>query len=231
MIVVIPLGGLGKRFREAGYATRKPFLPLNGHCLIQRVLEQYHTLPHVKLAVVCLDEYRKVFAYAPNLWYGKTLHAPTQGPVETLLHATSILDTEEPVLIADGDSFLDGGELRKALALYQRDDADGGVTIRETSDPDCSYAIVTEGWIERTAEKQVISEWSTTGPYWWKRGRDFIRCATRAMQQGIVSISPVYNEAIQDELRIRAVPVTTFRHLGTPHAYESYRTQHLRPAL
>ena len=37
--ILIPMGGKGKRFRDAGYQITKPLIDVNGKPMIQRVIE------------------------------------------------------------------------------------------------------------------------------------------------------------------------------------------------
>ena len=236
MILAMPMNGEGQRFKDAGYAIPKPFILVNGTPLYQLALASY---PMVQRRILVA---RTPVATQLVVQVGRdipvALDEATQGPLETLLHPTVIplIDNEHELLIADCDALINPDELRWCLTRWRPDGASGGVTVRHTTDPNVSYAELClrraqERWkVLRTGERERVSEWSTTGPYWWKRGSDFVRCGHKAMAGGTTGISPVYNTLIAEEGKVFAIPVATFEHLGTPKSLEDYALRH-RPAL
>ena len=120
----------------------------------------------------------------------------------------------------DCDSCLDEYELKDAIEVFRKCQADGGVTVRMTKDPLCSYAQVdSHYWVSETREKDSFTMWSTTGPYWFKSGSSFLIAAQKAANAQQVSISPVYNYLS----KVKAVPIGSFKHLGTPEAYLAFK--------
>lgn len=217
------MGGTGKRFSAAGYTLPKPLLPLAGKRLITLAIESTSQLTgkHEWIIRESLAMHPLLSGLLPaGCWH--VLGYNTTGPLETVLSARACLDHDEEVLICDCDSFMDAKELADAVEIFRSSTAQGGVTVRRTQEPECSYAEVTnEWWVTATREKDVFSQWSTTGPYWFKRGREFLKAAQQALAHDHVSISPVYNYLKQ----VKAVPVSTFHHVGTPAAYEAYHQE------
>ena len=87
MMIALPIGGRGQRFRAAGYTIPKPFLPLDGKPLVQHAIDSYAALK-ARWVIIYRYEYERVLSYCPNLWYGKSLTRSTRGPLETLLCAS-----------------------------------------------------------------------------------------------------------------------------------------------
>lgn len=230
MIILFPLGGTGERFKVAGYVTPKPLIELNGRPLLQHVLDCYPERLAGQLSYVyalrydMLEPVREMSPRHMSEFY--QVSKPTRGPVETILSNTALisaLSCRRELLIADCDSLIAASELEDALRMFRSTDAIGGVLIRRTDDPACSYATLTDrNLVTQTAEKKVISDWSTTGPYWWRDARDFLRCALIMAAKGEYHISPCYNQLIEEGRKVRAFRTLTFRHLGTPEALESY---------
>ena len=222
MILVLPMGGSGARFIQAGYVTPKPLLLVKGHPLIWWALQSYEKFASLVVAVLRPEHLQAgIQVHLPRSTAIHILTESTTGPVQTCLVIHQLLNTAEEILIADCDSFLAHDEMRSALAIFRSSHADGGVTVRVTTDPMCSYAVINEAFqVVQTAEKQVISSWSTTGPYWWRHGQDFL-AAVHALPQER-HVSPLYNWLIQQGRQVKAVPVTTFRHLGTPADLEAF---------
>lgn len=223
MLICYPMGGTGQRFVEAGYAVAKPLLEIQGKSLLQWALTStrplggsYHYLPRVEVALeMTLDA--AVMATLPKGCWHTVMHQ-TPGPLQTMLEAEGCLSVEEELLICDCDSLLEATELQGALEVFRASQADGGVTIRRTQDPMCSYAAVdAEWWVSQTREKDPFTCWSTTGPYWFKSARTFLVAARKAAAAHHVSIAPVYNYLPG---RTKAVPVASFQHLGTPVEFE-----------
>lgn len=222
MTIVFPIGGRGGRFKQAGYRTPKPFIKIGEDRLVDLAIRSYPppVAGNVHLFIV-RKEYQPEFDFPVE-----TISGDTRGPLETILSsekAVREIDSAEDILIADCDSVIDSEELRNATVLFRQQGARGGVTIRASSNPAYSYARLDEGnWVLETREKDPFSAFTTTGPYWWKRGADFIRYAREAVQNGIFSVCPVYNYLIRDGGRVKAVPTCTFFHLGTPDEFYEY---------
>lgn len=218
-----PMGGTGKRFRDAGYPTPKPLLELHGKRLIQWAIEStsllegsYHYSP--TLDVIQHPAFRVI---PVGCWH--IVLASTTGPLQTLLEAEGCLrGVEEELLICDCDSAMNPQELAKAVEVFRLSGAEGGVTVRQTTDPYCSFAeFNAEWWVSQTREKDPFTSWSTTGPYWFRSADQFWRAAQKAAHAHHVSISPVYNYLAG---RTKAVPVESFQHWGTPAEYEAARS-------
>lgn len=221
MLIVFPIGGKGQRFKEAGYTKTKPLIELDGKPLWQWAEECY---------IMGTDENRIIKIIRANIKsfipFSYDIDRSTSGPVETLLEYPALLNTDEELLIADCDSLIDNEELKAALTYFRNSKAYGGVTVRETDDPACSYAELRGNLVLRTKEKECISKWSTTGPYWWRFAGHFLHYAEKAHRDGVTSCSEVYNYAIKDKKDIIAFPVKTFQHLGTPELLEKYAHDH-----
>lgn len=225
MIIVIPMNGKGQRFKDAGYAVPKPLLPFQGKPLIQWVIG---CMPKDSFLLFVLrkDLVEPMRKEMKGMFGRVVLEKETSGPTETLLQPDVLdyIDCAEELLIADCDSyFKKPSELTYALAEYRLKNAQGGVTVRQTRDKACSFAkINVEGDVVETREKDPFTDWSTTGPYWFRTGERFVTYARRSLEKGHPSISPIYNEVIAAGGRVASYPVETFIHLGTPEAYEKY---------
>ena len=75
--------------------------------------------------------------------------------------------------------------------------------------------------ISEVAEKKVISDKATVGVYYWKHGSDYIKYAKKMIKENIrvnneFYVCPVYNQAISDKKKIKAIEVEEMMGLGTP---------------
>ena len=112
MIIIIPLGGVGKRFSDLGYNDPKPLIKVLGKEIIFWVLDNLNLKKKDKLYIVYNNQFEKFgfeehFAKYPNINFLKLDHN-THGPVETIYKLTNILEKNsknEGLLIIDGDTF------------------------------------------------------------------------------------------------------------------------------
>ena len=120
MIIVIPLGGIGKRFSELGYKDPKTLVKVLGKEIIFWVLDNLKINVKDKVYIVYNKEldnfdFTDHFGKYPYLNFLK-LDRNTNGPVETIYEITKILeknDKNEGVLIIDGDTFYKKDILKK----------------------------------------------------------------------------------------------------------------------
>lgn len=222
MITLFPINGKSQRFKDAGYTTPKQFLRLDGRRLLDLATASYPTLSEGnKTLFIIRPEYEPEFGFGNYI----IIRQDTRGPVETILKSSVIthLKTDEDLLIADSDSFLNKQELVSALGSMRKGRGSGGVLVRRAQAPNLSYARLDRlGFVLETREKDPFSEWSTTGPYWFRHAKDFLNFASEALLDGIFSVSPVYNYLIKNGLSVQAIPVKTFHHLGTPEELSDY---------
>ena len=226
MVAIFPMNGKGERFKKAGFNIPKSLLPLPSGLIAHKVMLTYKNDGWDIAALVSRECTTSSFGdkYVTVPW-------DTSGPLETILSIGSlhVLGKQE-VLIADCDSFFeDPKELWDAVEEFRKSGLQGGITYRKTSDPGCSYFNL--GYLGDTTkegtwevgqdfrEKDPYTQFSCTGPYYWKSWDTFYKCALRAYWNGVTSIAPVYNYLKEP---VRAVEVKTFVHLGTPDAYIKY---------
>lgn len=232
MLVVFPMAGRGKRFIDAGYLKEaKPFLRLGGKPLIQWAIESYPKDARKVFALRGAWSWTKVKNNIPGITLDDmvSINHETRGPVETLLLEPKMvewLSGDDEILIADCDAIISPDELNDALQIFRASDAIGGVTTRSSDDPACSFAKVEDGFVTETREKDPFTMVSTTGPYWFRRGHFFLDAARDAMKKNIFSISPCYNYLIYNGQKVKAVEVSSFKHLGTPELYKKAKEQY-----
>lgn len=228
MIILFPIGGIGKRFRDEGYSVPKPLLNLGKKTLIEHVLDCYPKGDDICYKFIITRELSQEGFFLSLDHY--VLQTQTKGPVESILRFESIADSNEDILICDCDSIIHPDELNECLNSFRESQVDGGVTIRKTNDPHCSYAKIKNSMVLEIREKDSFTEFSTTGPYWWKSSRQFLESAWENYKNGQYFIAPCYNHLISEGGKVLALEVESFKHLGTPEAFEEY-AHYLRSTL
>jgi len=114
MNIIIPIGGQGARFTDAGYTRPKPLIHVLGKPMIYWVLDHIQPTQHDHIIIVHhvqLDTYHFDHLirsrYPAYNFHFVSLHHQTRGPIETIHHALSQikLDLSQPLVSLDCDTF------------------------------------------------------------------------------------------------------------------------------
>ena len=221
--ILIPMAGLGSRFSEAGFTFPKPLIEVQGQPMISTVIESLN-LQGRYIFLVQKSHYEKY--HLDNLL---NLIAPgskiiqidgiTEGAACTALKAKELINNNKPLIIANSDQFIKWNSLE---TISDFNDYDGGILTFKSIHPKHSFVkLNSKGLVQEVAEKKPISSDATVGIYHWKRGEDFVKYAEKMIEKNIRTnnefyICPVYNEAIEDGLKIKTSLVDEMWGMGTP---------------
>jgi len=232
--LVIPMGGLGSRFEKEGYTTPKPFLPICGKEMYKWVIE--NMLPRdpvlrakVHTHIIVREEHRSLFQQTEG-FHLHTLPCLTEGPACTVLAIKDIINTSNPLVIANSDQHLewDSDALYYSILHPSIDGIISTFSQLDPSDIKWSYAKTDANQrVMEVAEKKYISSNASTGIYGWSRGSDFVAFTESMIQQNIrvnneFYVCPVYNEAIKAGKTIRVLECFKMWGLGVPKDYELF---------
>lgn len=233
--VLIPMAGEGSRFAQAGYTFPKPLIEVRGKPMIQVVTENLNMDARF-IYLVRKEHYEKY-----NLKYLLGLIAPnhevvlvdglTEGAACTTLLARGLIDSDDPLIIANSDQFVewDSNEFMYSMV---GDHIDAGILTFEATHPKWSYARLDErGLVAEVAEKKVISNKATVGVYYWKKGGDYCRYADQMIAKNIRTngefyVCPVFNEAIGDGKKVKTFDIKKMWGLGTPEDLNYFLSNH-----
>lgn len=235
MNVLIPMAGAGSRFEKVGYTFPKPLIEVNGKPMIQVVAENLNVESHF-IFIVRKEHYDKY-----NLKYLLSLIQPgcdivqvdsvTEGAACTTLLAESLIDNENPLLIANSDQFLEWNS-NSVLYAFSADAIDGGIVTFKATHPKWSFVRLDDsGFVVEVAEKKPISDNATVGVYYWKKGSDYVKYAKQMIEKDIRTngefyVAPVFNEAILEGKKIRVKEIEKLWGLGTPEDLAVYLEHH-----
>jgi dTDP-glucose pyrophosphorylase len=232
LIIVIPMAGRGTRYAAVGYTDPKPLVCFGGKPMIQWVVENIRpSRPH-RFIFVCLDEhlerYPHLRAKLESLCLGCEifpLKQVTEGAACTVLLARSLIDNDEPLMIANSDQYVEL-PMDDYLRRHDENPADGLIMTFSSDDPKWSYCrLRPDGTVAEVVEKQVISNEATVGIYNFARGRDFVSAvdtmiARQFRVNGEFYVAPAYNVLIERGARILTANIGREHHgmhsLGTP---------------
>ena len=229
--VLIPMAGAGSRFEQAGYTFPKPLIEVRKKQMIQVEVENLNI--KANYIYVVQKSHRKKY----NLDALLSLITPgckvvetegmTEGAACTALLAKEHINTDAPLFFANSDQFVEW-DSNEFLYKMNETNADGGIVTFEATHPKWSFAKINkQGLVTEVAEKKPISNIATVGFYYWKQGSDFVKYAEQMINKNIrvnneFYVCPVFNQAIEDNKKIRTFNINGMWGLGTPEDLNYY---------
>lgn len=229
MKVIVPMAGRGSRFKNVGEMTPKPLIPVLGKPMLYWALKSIDGIEYSQLVFIALKEHEVNFGLKTLLHelYGNNvtlilMDEVTEGQLCTVLAAEEHLNSSEDILITSSDTFVKSkiGEhiSRKA------DDCAGLISVANLPGDRWSFAKVDEtGRVTEVAEKRRISNYASTGLYYFANGYDFLTEAKRIIEnkektQGEYYVIPVYQKLIERGLKIEISLADEVYDMGTPES-------------
>jgi len=231
-ILLVPMAGLGKRFRDQGFIVPKPFIMVDKKQIIDYSFDSIDQSEYEKIIFIVRREHISNFYINEILTkkFGSNIEiviveSLTEGSVCSCLAAKDLINTDNPLVIYT----LDVNFSPKFNYSTVDENLDGLVLTFQANSPIYSYAeINTNGNITRTAEKDVISPNALVGIYCFKRGSDFIKYAEKMIEDKVKTnneyyIAPLYNLLINDGLKIGSQSVEKMHVIGTPEELDFFK--------
>ena len=232
--LVVPMAGRGSRFLEEGFKDSKPFIPVIGKPMIQRVIENlnFEFIPEFKTIILCQkSDYEKYDFSIFEEIIGHTnieiitVEEVTEGAACTLLLAKEFINNDIPMLSFNTDQMIEYN-VQETFDLMRQ--YDGGIPCFKGNSEEWSYAKTDRfGFVRQVAEKKVISNNATAGYYYWSKGSDFVKYAEQMIAandrvNNEFYVAPVYNYAVMDGKLITITNVDKIYELGTPYYLKKY---------
>lgn len=229
--ILIPMAGLGSRFKDAGFIFPKPLIEVREKTMIQMVVDSLNI--DANFIFIIQKEHQKQFNLISTL---KTMvpnckiieiDGITEGAACTTLLAKKYINNSNPLIIANSDQYIVWNSSKTLYNFYTKD-FDGGILTFESIHPKWSYAKCDDNlMVTEVAEKKVISKNATVGVYYWKKGSDYVNYANKMIKKNKrvnneFYVCPVFNEAINDGKRIAISRVEKMHGLGTPEDLKNY---------
>lgn len=233
----MPMAGEGSRFAKAGWTTPKPLIELNGQPLFKHAISSVSAdgIPMKYSFIVRqehIDKYGidkgiKSFLPEANIF---SVWKTTRGAVETCLMAESAIADEDSVIVMDCDLEFRSKKFDEIIkSIHNESTANGGALVSFESDlPKYSYAEVGEdGFVKRTAEKEVISNHALCGAYFFSSGKEFKQIAHRLLDEPEFKkpeyyVSLLYNYMLEKGEKVYLAPMEEYYSYGTPEELQQY---------
>ena len=233
--VLMPMGGLGSRFTDAGYTTPKPLIHVDGKEMFLRALDSFTPVENISYIFVIRkdhdDMYNLRHQISELLPEAKIfiLDHDTQGPVETSLIAEDAIDDTLPIVVADCDIYFESTAYFETL---KQQSVDGMLLTFNSDNPRYSYVEVDDsGKAIRTAEKVVISNNALLGGYYFGSGKLFKELAhdfaDHELPEGLKEyyLSHLFNMLIERQGTVAIAPIDVMHIFGTPEELDQYNAR------
>ncbi len=231
MNIVVPMAGRGSRFANVGQDLPKPLIDVRGQPMIARVIENLRPSRRHRFVFLVLQEHLDRYDVASTLGRiapGSAIvpvAGVTEGAACTVLLARDEIDSDEPLMIANSDQWIDY-DIDRYLDALDQDGLDGLIMTMWADHPKWSYVRFAEdGSVREVVEKEIVSNSATVGIYNFARGSDYVWAADEMISgelrvNGEFYVAPTYNGLIERGARIGTVDVGAvgagMYGLGTP---------------
>ena len=202
MIILIPLGGTGERFKRNGYKLPKALINVFGEPIINYLLDSL-TITDQLVYIPYNEEYKKYRFESrlrkryPNVKFKfLCLTENTRGAAETINVALKELDRNDcPILCLDGDNFYD----TDIISLWRGRSIIFTVEDR-SENPIYSY-IKTEGdVIIDIVEKEKISDYACTGAYGFQSYKSLLKYTNDVIEKNVRIKGEFYTSVVIKEM-------------------------------
>jgi NDP-sugar pyrophosphorylase family protein len=223
VIYIIPAAGKATRFPKEKWGF-KPLIRIEGKTLLEYSIRSLDLKMNDFLIVVVLaGEHVKEIALIlaeleiPCESEIVVLQNETVGQAATVYKVTSKLKLSNELVIHNCDTALNYDGLPSNIECA------GLILLFSSNLPSFSYAEVdNNGWVTRTAEKQVISGFASTGTYYFQTISMYRRYYHKTTFDSVEHfVAPIYNSMISDNLKVQGLIAQNVFPLGTPSDLQS----------
>ena len=234
--IIMPMAGEGSRFIKDGYTTPKPLIEVNGVPLFKRAIDSIEIDGvTMKYSFIVrqehIDKYNidtqiKEYISEANVF---VVQQTTRGAVETCLIASPAIDDTDAIIVMDCDLEFRSKQFTDIITTALEKDNIGGALVSFNSNlPKYSYAEVDDnGYVIRTAEKEVISNHALCGAYFFSTGKLFKYVANNLLLEANFDkpeyyVSLLYNYVLKMGKQVQLASLDGYYSYGTPEELKQY---------
>ena len=229
------MAGKGSRFASAGYTTPKPLIPVAGKPMVKWAIESVIRATDAKendfifiLHKDHIDQYdikNKMMEIIPDATF--VLDDKTDGAASAVYRSKDYVDAEEELFITDSDQYFVLNNFKNSRNKALENDHAGIIATFQADSPAYSYAELDEnGYVKRTAEKEVISDHAAIGAYYFTKSKYFMESIEFMMENKLLTrgeyyVCPVYNEVIKRG-KVTIIDADFWMTMGTPEEKKKF---------
>ena len=235
--LIIPMSGVGDRFRKAGYETLKPLIKVEGKTIISHVIDMYPGISNVTF--ICNEEHlrdktldlenhlrmisseSKIIGIAPH----------KKGPVHAVLKSFDYIDRKMPTIVnyCDFNCIWDLEAFNKHINTSNCDGCVVGYTgfhPHMLHNTNYAYVKKDKDLVIDIQEKLPFSnnpmdEFASSGTYYFRTGGLMEKYFKEVVSQDLsvkdeYYVSMSYKPMLEDKLKVNTFQVKHFMQWGTP---------------
>jgi capsule biosynthesis phosphatase len=239
-VIIIPMAGEGKRFKNEGILKPKFMIEVKNKTLFEWSIDSLPINISKKIIFICLEEHQEKFnvnefikgimnTKYPNskyeLIYTKKI---TGGQVETVLQAKHLVRPESSLMIYNIDTYFISTRLKTKILTMKNRNIDGLLGCFESNDENLSFIKLNEkGFVKEVREKKRISEYASTGLYVFTNAKQFFEAGEEMVGKNIkvkneYYVSEIYNMLLKTNAKFEIDMVEEFTPLGTPNDLKKF---------
>jgi len=228
MQIILPIGGIGKRFKDEGYSQPKPFVKILGKQVIFWVIENLKIDINDYILIIYNKELAQynfenvIFNRFPKLNIEfLCLPYESKGAVETLSYGfqnSKKIVKSEPFVSLDCDTFY----TEDIVSKYKTIKGNAIFYFKDYNiNPIFSYIELKDDKVVAIKEKEKISDNANTGAYCFESVEKFLYYSEKILSSKVLTknefyISSVYDLMTKNNETITGIEVKNFHCLGTP---------------
>jgi len=242
--LIIPMSGVGKRFKDAGYKDPKPLIEVDGYPIIKHVVDLF---PGVKdVTFICNEIHLKetnmrdiLNSISPNCKILEVSNENRKGPVDAVMKISDHIKDDSEIIV----SYCDYGtywDFNSFIKINREGNFDGSIACYKGFHPHMlgsdNYAFCREenGLLLEIKEKEPftdnkMSEYASNGTYYFKSGKIVKKYFKELIEldlnlKGEYYVSLVYNLLVRDHLKVNIFEIKNMLQWGTPYDLEIYKS-------
>ena len=242
MKILIPMSGVGKRFKDSGYSEPKYLLNVFGKPVLRHILELFSEDDEIHL-IMNKDDFnnKEIIQAIKNVGLSKNINFHSienhkKGPGFALL-SSGLLDTDQEVFINYCD-FANIWNWLNIKAYIKQNKPDGllpaykGIHIHSIYGSNYAFIETKNMSVTGIKEKEPftdnpIEEYASTGGYYFASGKIAKKYINELFVKDILIngeayISSAYDLMIKDGLNVNVINIDYFFQWGTPEDYEEF---------
>lgn len=232
MNIVIPIGGVGQRFKDQGYLMPKPLISVLGKPMIYRVIDSLdidkndtiHIVYNNQLKQFNFEELLKHYFPAKNILF-YCLEYNTKGAAETVLACLNCLSNDQlkdNFLLLDCDTFYEHNIIKE----FKESNFKNLIYYFKNTDPNPIFSYIKtdeNNKVIKIKEKVKISDNANSGAYGFENGNQLKKYCDKILNlKGELYISRVYEELIDEGIEVYGKEISNFNCVGTPLQLQIY---------
>lgn len=231
--VLIPMAGLGSRFKDTHPNQLKPFIDVNGKPMIEQVINNYNQFPNINFIFIIRKDLPidvlKNICLKTNINYSIIIiDELTEGSACTCLLAENFINSNNPLIITNCDQITKDLNIENIINYSNYNNSDGILGVFNSNSTKNSYVKLNDEFnIIEVREKLVISNIATNGFHFWKHGSLFVESAKEMIKNNErynneFYVAPTYNYLIKNNKIIKPYYFNLHFPIGTPSDLEIF---------